>query len=50
MKVTFLAALAVGFALLFGGTAMANSGALYTQTNSATATPCTGSTVVPTVR
>src|SRR6478672_4452854 len=40
MKVTFLAALAVGFALLFGGTAMANPGAgagvLYTQTNSPT--------------
>ena len=31
MKVTFLAALAVGFALLFGGSAM---GAVYTQTNS----------------
>jgi 6-phosphogluconolactonase (cycloisomerase 2 family) len=35
MKVTFPAALAVGFALLFGGTAMASTGALYTQTNSA---------------
>jgi 6-phosphogluconolactonase len=35
MKVTFLAALAVGFALLFGGTAMAN-GVVYTQTNSTT--------------
>ena len=37
MKVTFLAALAVGFALLFGGTAMAHGGpggAVYTQTNS----------------
>src|SRR3954468_23336551 len=36
MKVTFLTALAVGFALLFGGTAMASEGALYTQTNSQT--------------
>src|SRR3954451_13386118 len=36
MKVTFLAALAVGFALLFGGTAMAD-GVVYTQTNSQTA-------------
>src|SRR3954453_16305179 len=35
MKVTFLAALAVGFALLFGGTAMAN-GVVYTQSNSPT--------------
>ena len=37
MKVTFLAAFAVGFALLFGGTAMAHGepgGAVYTQTNS----------------
>jgi 6-phosphogluconolactonase len=38
MKVTFLAALAVGFAVLFGGTAMAHGhgpgGAVYTQTNS----------------
>jgi 6-phosphogluconolactonase (cycloisomerase 2 family) len=34
MKVTFIAALAVGFALLFGGTAMAHGGAVYTQTNS----------------
>ena len=37
MKVTFLAAVAVGFALLFGGTAMAHGGpggAVYTQTNS----------------
>jgi 6-phosphogluconolactonase (cycloisomerase 2 family) len=36
MKVTFLAAFAVGIALLFGGTAMASTGALYTQTNAAT--------------
>ena len=36
MKVTFLAALAVGFALLFGGTAMASTGVLYTETNSPT--------------
>jgi 6-phosphogluconolactonase (cycloisomerase 2 family) len=36
MKVTFPAALAVGFALLFGGTAMASTGAVYTETNSAT--------------
>jgi len=38
MKVTFLAALAAGFALLFGGTAMANggAGAVYTQSNSPT--------------
>ena len=36
MKVTFPAALAVGFALLFGGTAMASTGALYAETNSAT--------------
>ena len=36
MKVTFLTALAVGFALLLGGTAMASEGALYTQTNSTT--------------
>src|SRR3954449_10074920 len=36
MKVSFLTALAVGFALLFGGTAMASEGALYTQTNSQT--------------
>jgi 6-phosphogluconolactonase len=35
MKVTFAAALAVGFALLFGGTAMAGTGTLYTETNSA---------------
>jgi len=35
MKVTFPAALAVGFALLFGGTAMASTGAVYTETNSA---------------
>src|SRR3954464_11569424 len=34
MKVTFPAALAVGLALLFGGTAMASTGAVYTQTNS----------------
>ena len=34
MKVTFLAAFAVGFALLFGGTAMAHGGAVFTQTNS----------------
>src|SRR3954466_14533066 len=34
MKVTFPAALAVGFALLFGGTAMASTGAVYTETNS----------------
>jgi 6-phosphogluconolactonase (cycloisomerase 2 family) len=37
MKVTFLAAVAVGFALLFGGTAMAHGGpggAVYTETNS----------------
>lgn len=33
MKVTFPAALAVGFALLFGGTAMASTGAVYTETN-----------------
>src|SRR3954464_9495100 len=33
MKVTFPAALAVGLALLFGGTAMASTGAVYTQTN-----------------
>jgi 6-phosphogluconolactonase (cycloisomerase 2 family) len=36
MKVTLIAAFAAGIALLFGGTAMANTGALYTQTNSAT--------------
>jgi 6-phosphogluconolactonase (cycloisomerase 2 family) len=36
MKVTLIAAFAVGIALLFGGTAMADTGALYTQTNSAT--------------
>src|SRR5262245_38809353 len=35
MKVTFPAALAVGFALLFGGTAMANTGSVYSETNSA---------------
>jgi 6-phosphogluconolactonase len=35
MKVTFSAALAVGFALLFGGTAMASTGAVYSETNSA---------------
>src|SRR3954453_6020074 len=37
MKVTFLAAFAVGFALLFGGSARAHdfaSGAVYTETNS----------------
>jgi len=34
MKVTFLAAVAVGFAMLFSGTAMAHGGAVYTQTNS----------------
>jgi 6-phosphogluconolactonase len=36
MKVTFPAALAVGFALLFGGTAMASTGTIYTETNSLT--------------
>src|SRR4051794_18532801 len=38
MKVTFLAALAVGFALLFNGTALAHgpNGAVYTETNSVT--------------
>jgi 6-phosphogluconolactonase (cycloisomerase 2 family) len=36
MKVTLIAAFAVGIALLFGGTAMASTGALYTQTNSPT--------------
>src|SRR3954462_10103531 len=35
MKVTFPAALAVGCTLLFGGTAMATTGAVYTETNSA---------------
>src|SRR3954452_6540660 len=33
MKVTFLAAFAVGIALLFSGSALASTGALYTQTN-----------------
>jgi 6-phosphogluconolactonase (cycloisomerase 2 family) len=36
MKVTLITAFAVGIALLFGGTAMADTGAVYTQTNSAT--------------
>src|SRR4051812_28634978 len=36
MKVTFLAAVAVGIALLFSGTAMASTGVVYTETNSAT--------------
>jgi len=36
MKVTFLAAFAVCISLLFGGTAMASTGALYTQTNAQT--------------
>jgi len=35
MKVTFPAALAVGFALLSSGTAMASTGAVYTESNSA---------------
>jgi 6-phosphogluconolactonase len=35
MKVTFTAAIAVGFALLFGGTAIASTGSVYTETNSA---------------
>ena len=34
MKVTFPATLAVGFALLSGGTAMASTGVVYTETNS----------------
>src|SRR3954452_12379562 len=33
MKVTFLAAFAVGIALLFSGSALVSTGALYTQTN-----------------
>src|SRR4051812_48397651 len=37
MKVTFLAAFAVGIALLFSGSAMASTGALYTETNTVTA-------------
>ena len=46
MKVTFLAALAVGFALLFGGTAMAHGGPAAPSTPRRTrrrATPCTAS-------
>src|SRR3954451_1460702 len=37
MKVTFLGAFAVGIALLFSGSAMASTGALYTETNTVTA-------------
>jgi 6-phosphogluconolactonase len=36
MKVTFLAASAVGIAMLFSGTAQASTGAVYAETNSAT--------------